>query len=163
MKTLTTLCAGLLLCACAAPDADPSSSAGAVRVDAADVTGDGTRFSDMDGAAHDLGESFAAGRQVALVYWQTWCAPCRREAPHLAAAARELAGKVDFYGVISGPKVDEARVRLLTESWELPYPQVRDRSGALARRFDVIGTPTIVVLEPSGQVSYNDHSLPESW
>jgi protein-disulfide isomerase len=45
----------------------------------------------------------------------------------------------------------------------LPYPQVRDRSAALARRFGVRGTPTIVVIEPSGEVSYNGHELPAAW
>ena len=161
MKTMMISVALFALWSCSAAPEPRGAAESGVAVQA----GDWMELADMDGAEHDLRDALSAGREVALVYWQTWCAPCRREAPHLAAAARRLEGQVDFYGVVSGPAggVDEGEVAALAESWSLPYPQVRDRDGSLARRFGVTGTPTIVVLEPSGRVAYNGHSLPESW
>lgn len=119
----------------------------------------------LDGVEYDLGQSFAAERAVALVFWQTWCAACLREGPELAAAAGRLAGSIDFYGVVTGPDdvVDEDAVRNTAHKLGLPYPQVRDRSAALARHFGVRGTPTIVVIKPTGEISYNGHELPAAW
>jgi thiol-disulfide isomerase/thioredoxin len=119
----------------------------------------------LDGTRSDLSASFSAGRPVALIFWQTWCAACVREAPELASAAMRLAGRVDFFGVVTGPDdvVDEAEVQRMADKLELPYPQARDRSAELAHRFDVQGTPTIVVLEPTGRVSYRGHQLPAQW
>jgi hypothetical protein len=67
--------------------------------------------------------------------------------------------------VVTGPDdvVDEGEVRRMAQKLGLPYPQARDRSAALARRFGVQGTPTIVVVEPTGRVAYNGHELPPDW
>ena len=123
------------------------------------------QLEDMQGRSHDLSQALAGGRSVALVFWQSWCAACIREAPKLAAASERLEGELDFYGVVSGPDevVDEQAVNDMARRLQLPYPQVRDRSGELARRFEVVGTPTIVVIEPSGRVSYSGHEPPPSW
>lgn len=123
------------------------------------------QLEDMQGRRHDLSQALAGGRSVALVFWQSWCAPCIREAPGLAAASQRLDGEVDFYGIVSGPDevVDERAVTDTARRLQLPYPQVRDRSGELARRFEVVGTPTIVVIEPSGHVAFNGHEPPPAW
>ena len=120
---------------------------------------------DMQGAEHDLAADLAGGREVALVFWQTWCASCIAEAPHVVAAAAERAGTTEFYGVVSGPDdvVDDDKVRAMTEQLGLTYPQVRDRSVALAEHFEVEGTPTIIVIAPGGEISYRGHRLPETW
>ena len=120
---------------------------------------------DMQGLPHDLRASLAEGREVALVFWQTWCASCIEEAPHVVEAASRRAGTTDFVGVISGPDgtVDDAEVRRMTSELALTYPQVRDRDAAIARRFDVKGTPTIVVIAPDGRIVFRGHELPAGW
>ena len=154
----------LLVGACSSP-ADRGADAPLEQASDADAGRAWMALAGLDGVEYDLGQSFAAGRAVALVFWQTWCAACLREGPELAAAAGRLAGSIDFYGVVTGPDdvVDEAAVESTARKLGLPYPQVRDRSAALARRFGVRGTPTIVVIEPSGEVSYNGHELPAAW
>jgi thiol-disulfide isomerase/thioredoxin len=155
----------LLVGACSAPADRGADAAPPEQTPAAGPASAWTTLAGLDGAEYDLGRSFAAERAVALVFWQTWCSACLREGPQLAAADGRLAGSIDFYGVVTGPDdvVDEAAVASTARQLGLPYPQVRDRSAALARRFGVRGTPTIVVIEPSGEVSYNGHELPAAW
>ncbi len=120
---------------------------------------------DMDGTAHDLGAEMKAGRSVALVFWQTWCASCLQEAPALAAAARKHGKAIRFIGVVPGPndRVDDKKVRAVARRFAMPYPQVRDRDLALSDRFAVTGTPTIIVLGPDGKIVYNGHEPPADW
>ena len=53
-------------------------------------------------------------------------------------------------------------MRELVATFDLPYPQVRDRDLFLTRRFDVKGTPTLVVIGAEG-VLYEGHGPPEDW
>ena len=159
------LCLALLAGACSSPKGGGADAAPLERaLDRASGSA-WMALEGLDGTLHDLGKSFAAKRAVALVFWQTWCAACLREGPRLAGAAGRLSGSIDFYGVVTGPDdvVDEEAVASTAQKLGLPYPQVRDRSAALARRFGVLGTPTIVVIEPSGEVSYHGHELPAEW
>lgn len=115
---------------------------------------------DMDGVAHSL-----SGRPVALVFWQTWCASCKREAPEVTAAARRNEGRIQFLGVVPGSDedVDDREVEQVAREWGLAYPQVRDRDLGLSDHYDVEGTPTIIVLDAGGQVRYRGHRPPADW
>jgi thiol-disulfide isomerase/thioredoxin len=153
----------LLLAACSAPTSQaPAVPAGP---DAGEVAFVDMAFVDMDGTRHELGASLGAGREVALVFWQTWCASCLREGPALARAARQLEGRVDFFGVVPGPDdlVDDDEVRRTATELGSPYPQVRDRDLALTRRFQVDGTPTIVVIGSDGNIRHHGHGPPSEW
>ena len=120
-------------------------------------------FVDMDGAVRDLGANLGE-RRVALVFWQTWCASCKQEAPALIQAARKQQ-TIDFIGVVSGPDsaVDDGAVRKAIKDWGLPYAQVRDRSLELTRGLGVAGTPTIVVIGEGREILYHGHRLPTDW
>lgn len=120
---------------------------------------------DMQGVERNLGATLASGKKVALVFWQTWCAPCIQEAPNLVAAARAHASTIEFVGVVAGPDdaVDDQEVRAMTTKLQLPYPQVRDRDLALTTRYGVKATPTIVVLGKDAKVLYFGHRSPADW
>jgi len=120
---------------------------------------------DMQGAELDIDAALASGRRVAFVFWQTWCASCRAEFPALNAAAKKYQGKIDYVGVISGPNdmVDDAEVDAVVKQFKLTYPQVRDRDLVLTRRYEVTGTPTIVIVGKDEETLYLAHHAPEDW
>ncbi len=123
------------------------------------------RFEDMDGRPHDADAILASGRPVVFVFWQTWCPSCKKEAPELAHAVERYGDRIQFFGVISGPDedVDDDNVRKTAGDWGHLQPQIRDRDLALATRFEVTGTPVIVVLGEQARVLYRGYRLPEDW
>ena len=120
---------------------------------------------DMKGQQHSFASILDDGITIALVFWQTWCGPCKKEAPHIQEASQKYAGKIQFFGVISGPDdvVDEEKIRNFVREQGLTYPQIRDRELVLTSDYEVKGTPTIIVLGASGAILYQGHRPPKRW
>jgi thiol-disulfide isomerase/thioredoxin len=113
----------------------------------------------------DAGQTFTVqGKAATFVFWQPWCAACREEAPAAVAASADLAESMSFYGVVSGPdgSVDEDLYEKSIAELGLTYPQIRDKDLALAKRFGVTKTPTIVVLDATGQLRFKGSHMPEN-
>ena len=109
----------------------------------------------LDG--EDLSLDEYAGQVVVLNVWGSWCAPCRKEARTLAAAARELeADGVAFVGV--NTKDSSPQQGLAFERrYDVPYPSFFDPSGRtlLAFRGTLIPSaiPSTVVIDEQGRVA----------
>ena len=131
----------------------------------ADSKATSLRVLDMQGQQYSFSSILQSGSNIALVFWQPWCVSCKKEAPQLEKAAQALGGKIQFFGVVSGPDefVDDEKVRAFMEKYELTYPQIRDRNLVLTDEFEVKGTPTIVVLSTSGDIVYRGHHAPDEW
>jgi thiol-disulfide isomerase/thioredoxin len=159
MRTIPVLLVAALVGACAS---DGSSRSGVVTSAATSAP---LVVTDMEGRTHDLEGALRGGQVVALIFWQTWCASCIEEAPRLAADARAHGDEILFLGVVPGPDdyVDDGEVEKMAAELGLPYPQVRDRDLALSQRFEVKGTPTIVVLGSGGRILFRGHRSPQDW
>ncbi len=129
------------------------------------VDPDRLRVTDMDARPHDLASEIQAGYAVALVFWSPWCEGCKEEAPGISAAEKAHRQKIRFYGVVPGPEetVGDDEIRKTAAAFPYEFPQVRDRDLALTRLFDVVATPTIIVLGPGPAVRYQEHAPPADW
>ncbi len=153
----------LLLTGCA------SSSAANSGTDSGFVAGDGSLVlvpaadrapaPDVVGQTLD-GEEFRLadhlGDVVVLNVWASWCAPCRAEAPGLAALATELEGSgVQFVGLDT--RDSDIPARAFVERFGIPYPNVIDRDGRLQLLFgDSLppqAIPSTIVIDPQGRVA----------
>ncbi len=90
------------------------------------------------------------GRPVVLNFWATWCLPCRREMPLLAAADRRLGGAVSFVGVNYQDSTDEA-LALLADTG-VTYPSGMDVDGEVGRSYGLYGMPTTVFIAADGRI-----------
>jgi thiol-disulfide isomerase/thioredoxin len=97
------------------------------------------------------------GKTVVVNVWGSWCAPCRAEAPDLAAASEELADDgVEFLG-INSRDLDRAAAQAFQRRFEVPYPSIYDQQGKTLLAFR--GTlspnaiPSTVVIDDQGRVA----------
>jgi len=101
----------------------------------------------LEGGELDLAS--LKGKPVVVNMWATWCPPCRRELPMLAAAARTYR---DVHFVFADQQ--ESRETVLEylagrEDLELEGV-VLDVRGALASEFGTIGLPTTLFFDAEG-------------
>ncbi|MHC0054201.1 TlpA family protein disulfide reductase [Actibacterium sp. D379-3] len=92
------------------------------------------------------------GKYVLLNFWATWCPPCRKEMPGLAALQADMGG--DDFAVVT-VAVGRNSVRGITKFFDEievdNLPLLRDPQQALAREMAVLGLPITVILSPDGQ------------
>lgn len=81
---------------------------------------------------------------VVINFWASWCGPCRKEMPALAAAARRLIGTVNFVGVDTSDDRNAAIAFAATSG--VAYPLVFDPQARVADNYGVFGLPTTYFL-----------------
>ena len=107
-------------------------------------------------SADDLGADVPGGEVLVVNVWGSWCAPCRREAPVLAKAARTYRGRgVRFLGLLSRDK--PAAALAFNRAFNVPYPSLQDPGGRLQLRFaDSLpgqAVPNTWVIDRDGRVA----------
>ncbi len=157
-RSLLALPVGAVLAAC-----------GTTASDSGYVTGDGTvtlippdkrpvapvlTGSDLDGAT--LTTASSAGRVLVLNVWGSWCAPCRKEAADLQAAATETSSLAAFVG-INTRDPDPAQAKAFNRTFAVTYPSFYDPAGALVLQLSgqvpPNGIPATLVVDTLGRVA----------
>jgi thiol-disulfide isomerase/thioredoxin len=96
------------------------------------------------------------GKVTVVHVWGTWCAPARKELPHLAELHRRYHDKgLAIIGVDEEPQGgDEARKTLaeFVKKYEIPYPCVVGDAATRARIPSFAGYPTLLFLDRAGRV-----------
>jgi len=92
------------------------------------------------------------GGIVVVNVWASWCAPCRAEAPTLAALAKKYQGVV-FVGVLT--RDSEVAARAFEKRFQIPYPTLVDDSVLLGFRdtLSANAIPSTIVIDKQGKVA----------
>ncbi len=109
-----------------------------------------TVFADAAGAEHRLSDW--QGKYVAVNFWATWCAPCRKELPALDALNRDFGGeRFAVVTIATGRNPVPAIERLFGDIGVETLPILLDPKQDLARDMAVFGLPVTVILDPEGR------------
>jgi cytochrome c biogenesis protein CcmG/thiol:disulfide interchange protein DsbE len=95
--------------------------------------------------------SAAAGRPAVLVFWASWCEPCRTEAPAVERFARSPAGRGRVVGVDWSDEAGSAR--RFIEKYRWSFSNLRDGEGAVGLAYGLTGLPTTFVISADGHIS----------
>jgi cytochrome c biogenesis protein CcmG/thiol:disulfide interchange protein DsbE len=108
------------------------------------------RLPRLNGHGH-LSLASLRGKVVVLNFWQSYCAPCRAEAPDLVAEHEHWAGRgVVFVGLDVQDFKGAAR-RFLAR-YGVTYPIVRDGAGSTIGPFGLSGYPETFFVDRRGRV-----------
>ena len=120
----------------------------AKRVAAPHITG-----TTLTGAPFD--SATLAGRVIVYNVWGSWCAPCRKEAPALAAAAKATAEVATFVGIDTRDS-GTAQAQALVREAGITYESVFDPDGRLLLQFGSLppsAIPTTIVVDAQGRIA----------
>lgn len=97
-----------------------------------------------------------AGKVVVYNVWGSWCAPCRKEAPALEAAAQETADVAQFVG-INTRDLDQAPAIAFTRAFDVTFPSVFDPDGRELLKFGSqlppSAIPSTLVVDAEGRIA----------
>ncbi len=106
---------------------------------------------DTSGTAQRLAD--LKGRWVVVNFWATWCAPCVKEIPDIAAFAKEQGDKVRVLGIALDWD-NEKQVLAFARKVGHSYPLVLGTEASEKSFGKMKGLPTTIVYDPEGKVAY---------
>ncbi len=113
------------------------------------MPGSDVAFTHEDGSEMTL--AAFEGQYVVLNFWATWCAPCRKEMPHLEALQAELGGDdLAVVTVATGRNPRAGIDAFFADIGVENLPKHTDERQNFARSLGVLGLPVTLILDPEG-------------
>ncbi|QUJ76858.1 TlpA family protein disulfide reductase [Sulfitobacter albidus] len=111
----------------------------------------GAPFELADGAGKATLEDYR-GKYVLVNFWATWCAPCRKEMPHLSELQAELGGEnFEVLTIATGRNSPQGIQKFFKETGISNLPRHQDPRQALASQMGIFGLPITVLIDPEGR------------
>jgi thiol-disulfide isomerase/thioredoxin len=107
------------------------------------------RAIDLDGV--DRSSTAWKGRVVVVNVWATWCPPCRREIPALAALQKKYASTVLVLGLLQDTVSDDS-ARTFGRASSMNYPIVRSTFEIESKLPAILALPMTFVVDRGGQL-----------
>lgn len=119
-------------------------------------------FETLSKKKQELKSYVGKSKLLVVDVWASWCAPCKREIPHLKKVYAEYKDKgVSFVSV----SIDESEKnwKEAVDKFEMPWDQLRTGSeeimDAFMKNYQMIGVPSMVIVDKEGIVVYAGSAL----
>ncbi|HKQ59111.1 MAG TPA: redoxin domain-containing protein [Candidatus Eisenbacteria bacterium] len=107
-------------------------------------------LNDLKGQPHSLKDF--RGKTVLLDFWATWCGPCRITMPQVAKIHEQYKAKgVEVMSINIGETAEKAGEYMTKNGYA--FTTLLDQDRGVATQYQVNGIPTLVVINPKGEVS----------
>jgi cytochrome c biogenesis protein CcmG/thiol:disulfide interchange protein DsbE len=115
-------------------------------------------FALASAAGEPVSQAAFRGRVVLYEFWATWCTPCHVQVEILKSLyPRAQAAGVEFVAIATGEPPEIVRDYLAKSPY--PYPSLLDPEEKLSTALEVLGLPTLVVVDREGRVAWRQTGL----
>lgn len=114
---------------------------------------------DTGGERISLGR-FIGKKPVLLVFWATWCPRCNESVPAINRLQTELPTRDALQILALDFRESREKVQAYIRKKKVAFPVLLDETGSVARKYQVVGIPTYVLIDRKGEVAYRGHELP---
>ena len=102
------------------------------------------------------------GKPVILFIWATWCPYCVRELAYLEKSYLDIKKSgVELLAIDSGEPRE--RVARYLNNRKIEFPVLLDTDSKVSYAYNVIGIPTLVLVDAQGMIKFQGNSLPEDY
>ena len=92
------------------------------------------------------------GHPVVLIFWGSWCGPCRDEQPQLNSLYAKWSSRgVDFLGV--DLRDDNRKALAFQSQLKVPYQSIADSNMTVALNYRIPSAPALVFLDTHGRIA----------
>ena len=106
---------------------------------------DGKRYTDR----------YLARGPTLVVFWASWCPVCQVELPKLHTLFEAVRGRgLQVLAIGFADEPDKIRRYVQSHEEIFDFPVLYDIGDAVAKRFGVVGTPTIYLIDRRGKIEY---------
>jgi thiol-disulfide isomerase/thioredoxin len=110
------------------------------------------------------------GKTLLVVYWATWCEPCKEDLPQLRAMYQQYRNRgFEVLGVNldvpGGTRAEQvAQIQAFAKTNNIPWPHIYEPGGldsSPAVQYGIISLPTMFLVDPKGEVLSRNSSVEE--
>lgn len=105
-------------------------------------------------------QQFKGNKPLYLKFWASYCRDCLKQMPDLQRTYKKYGDKVQVIAINLGVNDDAKSVAAVQRKFGLQMPISIDKSGQLAKAFNLIATPYHVLLDKESRVVYAKYTEP---
>ena len=114
---------------------------------------------DLDGKKVRL-DKLAENKPLLLYFWATWCKPCRKTQPKVAALAKEYKDRVKVVGINVGGLDSPKDIKKYRSRHRITYTMLIDRDDEAVKAYSVSAIPVIILVDETGKILFRDNEVP---